>query len=32
MILRKADQGSSSAKSLWNCSAFPDCRGTREIA
>jgi hypothetical protein len=32
MVQRNPEPGTSSTKSLWSCSSYPDCRGTREIA
>ena len=32
MRRRTAKQGSNVGRSFWGCAAYPDCRGTREIA
>jgi ssDNA-binding Zn-finger/Zn-ribbon topoisomerase 1 len=31
MIKRVAKKGINSGKEFWSCSAYPDCRGTRQI-
>ncbi|MCM1066077.1 MAG: topoisomerase DNA-binding C4 zinc finger domain-containing protein [Muribaculaceae bacterium] len=31
MIRRLVRKGSKQGKEFWGCSAYPECRGTREI-
>ena len=32
MVLRSAKRGAQAGKSFWGCSAYPGCRGTRDVA
>jgi hypothetical protein len=32
MVERQAKRGAKAGRRFWGCSAYPDCRGTREMA